>query len=175
VNDLRVLNRSTENLLDTDVLTREARLSFGESVNGGSSDEVGEEVLKSELLGGNSGFDATGHLGLVTEVISRVAREAFDKLEAFVTGLLVSDEDLRRMESHLDETGGLTKELSRERDDEVSTVSSFILLHFGGLSDHLSGRMVDIRLLDDGTGIGSNEKSFEVVDDHLVHTMGTKS
>lgn len=175
VNDLRVLNRSTENLLDTDVLTREARLSFGESVNGGSSDEVGEEVLKSELLGSNSGFDATGHLGLVTEVISRVAREAFDKLEAFVTGLLVSDEDLRRMESHLDETSGLTEELSRERDDEVSTVSGFILLHFGGLSDHLSGRMVDIRLLDDGTGIGGNEKSFEVVDDHLVHTMGTKS
>lgn len=175
VNDLRVLNRSTKNLLDADVFAREASLSFGESVNGSFSNEVREEVLKSELLGGNSSFDATGHLSFITEVFSSVAREAFNKLKAFVTGFLVSDEDLRRMESHLDETNGLTEELSRERDDEVSTISGFILLHFGGLSDHLSGRMVDIGLLDDSTGIGGNEKFFEVVDNHLVHTMGTKS
>lgn len=35
--------------------------------------------------------------------------------------------------------------------------------------------MVDIRLSDDGTGVGSDEKLLKVVDNHLVHAMGAKS
>jgi hypothetical protein len=169
VDDFRVLDASTENLSDTDVFAGESLGVNGKGVNGGSGDEVGEEVLESELLGGNCGFNATGHLGFLTEVLGLVAGEGLDESEGFVTGLLVSDEDLGGMESHLDEGDGLAEEFSRERNNKVGTITGFALLHFGGLGDHLGGGMVDIGLSDDSAGVGGDEKSLKVVDDHLVH------
>ena len=73
------------------------------------------------------------------------------------------------METHVDETGGLTHEFTGDRDEQVGVVASFVLLHLGGLSDHLGGGVVHIRFIDNGVSVGGNEKLFEVVDDHLVH------
>jgi len=175
VDDFGVFDASSENLSDTDIFAREAGSLLGESVNGGLSDKSGKEIFKSELLGGNGRLNASSHLSVVADVLSLVAGEILNDSKSFVTGLLVSDKDLRGMETHLDEADGLTEKFTRERDNKVGTVTSFVLLHFGGLSDHLGGGMVDIRLLDDSSGIGGNEKLFEIVDNHLVHTVGAES
>jgi hypothetical protein len=174
VDDFGVLDASSENLSNTDIFASEAGSLLRESVNGGLSDKSGEEIFKSELLGGNGRLNASSHLSVVAEVLSLVAGEFLNDSKSFVTGLLVSDKDLRGMETHLDEADSLTEEFTRERDNKVGTVTSFVLLHFGGLSDHLGGGMVDIRLLDDSSGIGGNEKLLEIVDNHLVHTYSTK-
>ena len=182
VDDFGVLDASSENLsfylvtrtFSQNLESSEAGILLRESVNGGLSDKSGEEIFKSELLGGNGRLNASSHLSVVAEVLSLVAGEFLNDSKSFVTGLLVSDKDLRGMETHLDEADGLTEEFTRERDNKVGTITSFVLLHFGGLSDHLGGGMVDIRLLDDSSGIGGNEKLFEIVDNHLVHTYTAK-
>ena len=73
------------------------------------------------------------------------------------------------METHVDKGGSLGHELTAHREDQVGAVTAFVFLHFGGLSDHLGGRVVHIRFLDDGVSVRGDKELLQVVDDHLVH------
>ena len=70
-----------------------------------------------------------------------------------VGGLLVSDQNLRWMQSHLNEPLGVNHELTSKTEDEVGSITALLLLHFGGHGDHLGGWMMDVALLDNRRGI----------------------
>ena len=73
------------------------------------------------------------------------------------------------MQAHRDQVLGLSHELASHADEQVSAITTFVLLHLGSLGNHLSSGMVHISLSNDGSGVRSNEKLFQVIDDHLVH------
>ena len=73
------------------------------------------------------------------------------------------------METHLDESLGLSREFSRKGENKICSISSFVFLLFSGLSDHFSGGMVHIRLFDNCRSVRGDKQLFQVVNDHLVH------
>jgi len=79
-----------------------------------------------------------------TRIGKRVAGKGIKELKGLFGGLFVANKNLRGMEAHVDKAGSLLHELTAENEKEVSVVTSFILLHFGGLSDHLGGGMMNI-------------------------------
>jgi len=58
VDNLGIVDTSTEDFLNTDVVNVKVGNSLGHGVDGSLGDFLAEEVLKTELLGGNSRFDA---------------------------------------------------------------------------------------------------------------------
>ena len=98
-----------------------------------------------------------------------MASKSFEQLKCLLGGFVVADNNFRGVETHVDKGGSLGHELTANREDQVGAVTAFVFLHFGGLSDHLGGRVVHIRFLDDGVSVRGDKELLQVVDDHLVH------
>ena len=98
-----------------------------------------------------------------------VAGKFFHYFKGVLSSLFITIEDLRGMETHVDKLFSLVEEFSSHCDDEVSSISSFVFLHFGGLGNHFGSRVVHIGFSDNAASVGGDEELFQVVDDHFVH------
>ena len=170
LDDLRVVNTSSQNLLNSNIVDIQFSTLLAHGVEASLGDETTEEIFEAVLLGGNGSLHALENLVVVRELLNSVANLLIQEFMAVVGCLLITDEDLRWMETHLEEALGLSHKLSSEADNEVGSISTLILLHLGGLSDHFGGRVKNITLLDDGSGIRGDKKFVQMVDHHLVHT-----
>lgn len=72
-----------------------------------------------------------------------------------------------------DELLGLPQKSTTEDDDKVCGIPDLALLHLRAQDHQLGRRMLDLQLTDDCRRIVSDEQLLQVVDDHLVHTVGT--
>jgi hypothetical protein len=120
-------------------------------------DESSKKILKTVLLGSNRCFHALENLVVVSHVLDAVANLLFEELVAVDGGLLITDKDLRWMETHLEEALCLCHKFTSKADNKVGAISAFVLLHLSSHSNHLGGWVMNITLLDDGGSIRGNE------------------
>ena len=88
-------------------------------------------------------------------------------MECFFGGFFVAKDDLGRMESHSDKIFGMVEKLTSKGDGEVGGVSAFFFLHFACHLKHFSGRMLDLELFEDGSGITGDKSFIDMVDNHF--------
>ena len=67
------------------------------------------------------------------------------------------------------------EKLSGDDHGRRGAVTDFIVLGLCDLHHHLGGRMLDVHLLQDGHSIVGDDHISDGVNEHLVHTLGSKS
>jgi len=111
-NDLGVTKSTSKNLLNSDVVGAEGGLSSWNGMEASLSDQFPKSVLKTVLLGSNYGLHALKYFLVIMDVLKSVASGFLELLHGELVSLLVSNEDFRWMETHLQKTLGLLHQLS---------------------------------------------------------------
>jgi hypothetical protein len=86
-----------------------------------------------------------------------------------VDGLVVSNDDLARMQAHPDEFLSLLKQLTGERYGEIGSIPNLLLLSPAGKYQDLGSRVLNLKLVHNGCSIVRHEQLVQVIDNHLVH------
>ena len=133
-------------------------------------DEVGKElVLSADGLSGQCGDG-----DLLEHVIVGLDCDVVEDLDCLCCCELVSVGDDGGVNVSVDEGLGLLEELSCENDCGSGSVSALVILSLGDLDNHLGCRVLDIDLLEDGHSVVGDGDVSDGVNEHLVHSLGSK-
>jgi hypothetical protein len=94
VNNLRVIDATTKNLLNSNVVNIEFGLVFRHSMYASVSNQSTQEVFETKLLGSNRSVDAFYELRLFTKFIGLKAGQTIKQLESLLGPLFKTCEDL---------------------------------------------------------------------------------
>jgi len=101
LDDFGVLDTTTKNLLDSNVIGGEFTGRGGDSMLASTGDQASEEVFETVLLGSNGSFHASEDLIVVSDVLDLVASCFVKELHGVFRSLLITDKDVRWMKTHL--------------------------------------------------------------------------
>lgn len=140
----------------------------------GVDNHVAEEVrLSSEELGAHGGLGGLED-GLRGEVTLTHDQLLLDEVDRLFEGHTVSRHDGSRVDLVLDEVVGSLEELSGEDDNGGGTVTDLTILDLGELDEDLSSGVSDLKLLENSGAIVSDGHIADIVDEHLVKTLGSE-
>jgi hypothetical protein len=74
----------------------------------------------------------------------------------------------------LDELVSTLKELSSKNDNGGSTITDLSVLNLRKLDEDLSSGVLDFELLEDGSTVVCDGNITNIIDEHLVETLGAK-
>jgi hypothetical protein len=74
----------------------------------------------------------------------------------------------------LDELVSTLKELSSKNDNGGSTITDLSVLDLRKLDEDLSSGVLDFELLEDGSTVVCDGNITNIIDEHLVETLGAK-
>jgi len=136
------------------------------------SKQFGNEDFKLFAHDGRpNGFD---DFFLVADVFDFVADELREDFFRFGMGQSKAVDDFRHRESHLKQLLGMLEQRAGEHQHPVGAVAGFLLLHLGGEHEHLGGGMFHLQLFEHRGRVVRHEDLLQVIDDHLVHAVGTE-
>ena len=78
------------------------------------------------------------------------------------------------MDLILDELVSTLKELSSKNDNGGSTITDLSVLNLRKLDEDLSSGVLDFELLEDGSTVVCDGNITNIIDEHLVETLGAK-
>lgn len=88
--------------------------------------------------------------------------------------LLITQNNITRLETHPDQLLGLLEQLARQNDDKICRVSHLCLLLLAGHHDQLGRWVHNLKLAQYGRRIRGKDHFLEVVYDNLVAAIGTE-
>jgi len=176
LHNLVLVQRGSDDLRHPDVVHVEVELVLGAHVDARLRAGLRQDALVPELLGGEGTLDAGGD-GVGVANVQRLRPgddELLHPLERLLHRLLVPFDDLGRVETVADELLGVAKQLTAEGHHQVGAIANLLLLRLRRHHQKFGSRVRDFELADDDRRVGGDEELVEVVDDHLVHAVGTE-
>mmetsp|Transcript_987 Transcript_987/g.1781 ORF Transcript_987/g.1781 Transcript_987/m.1781 type:complete len:217 (-) Transcript_987:48-698(-) len=172
MDDLALVDVAAHDLGDADGISVDLGLAaFAHGAHASLYDEGSKEALVAELLGGEDGGDDALKLLGIPSISDGLRDELGQRLLQELVRLLVSHDDLRSVKSHPKEVLAHLEQLPRKGHGEVRGVPALLLLHLRCELEHLGGRVLYLKFLDDRGAVGSDDDFLEVVDNEFIHTI----
>ena len=140
----------------------------------GLDNHTGEEVgLGAEKLGAHGGLGGVED-GILTEGVGLDTALLLDKSDGLLEGKTVTRHNRSGVNLVLHQLVGSLQELSGEDDNGGGSVTDFTVLDLGELAEDLGCGVGDLELLEDSGAIVGDGDIADVVDEHLVETLGSE-